>query len=152
MTTVKVSVLAVGDTLTQVGWNINTHHPKVGRLSNIDYHAGYFYGKMDSRGFINGDKVVYLYPDFETVLVGQFLNETMKSAQQAKLKAFKCQNGIMRIKVSKPKTNAPIFRYSPSSPFRVYDQVSQVFQNIHVSTTCTKIFVIFAATCSRSAR
>ena len=72
--------------MTQVGWNINAHHPKVGRSSNIDYHAGYFYGKMDSRGFINGDKVVYLYPDFETVLVGQFLNETMISAQQAKLK------------------------------------------------------------------
>ena len=79
---------------------------------------------MDSKGFINGDKVVYLYPDFETVLVGQFLNETMISAQQARLKAFKCQNGIMRIKVSKPKKNVPIFRYSPSSPFRIYDQVS----------------------------
>ena len=129
---VNVSVLAVGDTLTQVGWNINAHHPKVGRSSNIDYHAGYFYGKMDSRGFINGDKVVYLYPDFETVLVGQFLNETMISAQQAKLKAFKCQNRIMRIKVSKPKTDAPIFKYSPSSPFRIYDQVSHVLMYVRM--------------------
>ena len=116
---VKVSLLAVGDTLTGVGWNINAHHPK-----KVRFHAGYFYGKMDSRGFVNGDQVVYLYPDFETVLVGQFLNETMISAQQAKLKAFKCKNGIMRIKVSRPKQDAPIFKYVPPSKFRIYDQVS----------------------------
>ena len=58
----------------------------------IHFHAGYFYGKMDSRGFVNGDQVVYLYPDFETVLVGQFLNETMISAQQAKLSNAKMES------------------------------------------------------------
>ena len=74
-----------------------------------------------------GDQVVYLYPDFETVMVGNFQNEVMISAQEAKLKAFKCKNGIMRIKVSNPKKDAPTFNYCPKSKIRINDQVSFTF-------------------------
>ena len=112
---------AINDTLTGVGWKIAAHYQQ-----EHAWHAGYFYGKMDSEGHINGDKVVYLYPDFKTVLVGKFQNETMISAHEAKLKAFKCQNGIMRIKVSKPKQDAPVFKYTSKSKFRINDQVSPI--------------------------
>ena len=71
-----------------------------------------------------GNQVVYLYPDFETVMVGTFQNEIMISAKEAKLKAFKCENGLMRIKVSRPKKEAPIFNYYPSNKIRINDQVS----------------------------
>ena len=43
---------------------------------------------FESSAFV-GNQVVYLYPDFETVMVGTFQNEIMISAKDAKLKAFK---------------------------------------------------------------
>ena len=78
---------------------------------------------FESPAFV-GNQVVYLYPDFETVMVGTFQNGLMISAKEAKLKAFKCKNGLMRIKVSRPKKEAPTFNYYPKSKIRINDQVS----------------------------
>ena len=72
---------------------------------------------------IVGNQVVYLYPDFETVMVGTFQNERMISAKEAKLKAYKCENGLMRIKVSRPEKEAPTFNYYPTNKIRINDQV-----------------------------
>ena len=131
---------AINDTLTGFGWKIAAHYS-----NEHPWHAGYFYGKVDSKGYINGktesirfqqipylseylefvgNQVVYLYPDFETVMVGTFQNGLMISAKEAKLKAFKCKNGLMRIKVSKPKKEAPTFNYYPANKIRINDQVS----------------------------
>ena len=69
---------------------------------------------------------MYLYPDFKTVLVGKFRDDVMISAKSAKLKAFKCEDGIMKIKVSKPKKSSPTFRYSQLSKIRINDQVCNI--------------------------
>ena len=88
-------------------------------------HSRYNSNKVhfsESSAFV-GNQVVYLYPDFETVMVGTFQNEIMISAKEARLKAFKCKNGLMRIKVSKPKKEAPTFNYYPTNKIRINDQV-----------------------------
>ena len=40
---------AINDTLTGFGWKIAAHYS-----NEHPWHAGYFYGKMDSKGYING--------------------------------------------------------------------------------------------------
>ena len=58
-----------------------------------------------------------MYPDLKTVLVGEFVDsldeETrMVSAKEGSISAYKCQNGILDIKV-KLKYNSPNFKYDP---------------------------------------
>ena len=40
---------SINDTLTGFGWKIAAHYS-----NEQPWHAGYFYGKMDSKGYING--------------------------------------------------------------------------------------------------
>ena len=40
---------AINDTLTGFGWKIAAHYS-----NEHPWHAGYFYGKVDSKGYING--------------------------------------------------------------------------------------------------
>ena len=39
-------------------------------------------GKVDLNGDLTGDDIIYLYPDFKTLLVGRFQKSVMVSARQ----------------------------------------------------------------------
>ena len=73
-----------------------------------------------------------MYPDLKTVLVGEFVDsldeETrMVSAKEGSISAYKCQNGILDIKV-KLKYNSPNFKYDPPAVARISKDVS----NFHI--------------------
>jgi hypothetical protein len=40
-------------------------------------------GKADPKGDLTGDDIIYIYPDFKTLLVGRFEKSVMISARQA---------------------------------------------------------------------
>ena len=69
-----------------------------------------------------------MYPDFQTVLVGEFVDslddETeMISTKEGRISAYKCQNGILDIKV-KLKYDSPNFKYDPPTVARISNDVS----------------------------
>lgn len=47
--------------------------------------GGVVTGRVDEEGSVTGDKVVYAYPDFKTLLVGQFYRSKMVSAKLSQL-------------------------------------------------------------------
>ena len=72
-----------------------------------------------------------MYPDLKTVLVGEFVDsldeETrMVSAKEGSISAYKCQNGILNIKV-KLKYNSPNFTYDPPAVARISNNVSNFY-------------------------
>ena len=72
-----------------------------------------------------------MYPDLKTVLVGEFVDsldeETrMVSAKEGSISAYKCQNGILDIKV-KLKYNSPNFKYDPPAVARISNNVSNFY-------------------------
>ena len=72
-----------------------------------------------------------MYPDLKTVLVGEFVDsldeETrMVSAKEGSISAYKCQNGILDIKV-KLKYNSPNFTYDPPAVARISNNVSNFY-------------------------
>ena len=93
------------------------------------FHSGYFYGKIDNKNLLEGNNIAFVYPDFETALVGKFVDEDnndeikMISAKEAKIVAFKCQNGMVDLKI-KSKSDSPIFKYDPPSLARISKNVS----------------------------
>ena len=93
------------------------------------FHSGYFYGKINNQNLLEGNNIVFVYPDFETALVGKFIdkinNDEIKvvSAKEARIVAFKCQNGMVDLKV-KLKSDSPIFKYDPPSVARISKNVS----------------------------
>ena len=40
-------------------------------------------GNIDPRGYLTGNDVIYVYPDYQTLLVGKFENSVMVSAHSA---------------------------------------------------------------------
>ena len=58
----------------------------------------------------------------ETVLVGRFENGTMIAAKLSKIIGERCHRGIKEIKVAKPKSWGPIFKYSRPTPTSIGDQ------------------------------
>ena len=86
------------------------------------------YGTIDEKNLIYGSDIIFVYPDFKTVLVGEFVDsldeETeMISAKEGRISAYKCQNGILDIKV-KLKYNSPNFKYDPPTFARISNDVS----------------------------
>ena len=67
------------------GWKVAYHYKQ-----EEPYHAGFFYGKIDENNEISGSDVTFVYPDFETVLTGQFDNGTMLKALEGKITGYKC--------------------------------------------------------------
>jgi len=50
--------------------------------------GGCVVGRVDRKGQLTGYRIAYIYPDFRTVLVGQFNNAVMQSAQQATIESI----------------------------------------------------------------
>lgn len=58
---------------------------KVGPGWEFKIGGGAVVGKVDDRGELTGDDVVYVYPDYNTLLVGTFQNGTMVAAKSSVL-------------------------------------------------------------------
>ena len=106
-----------------MGWKTAFHDDEEEIL-----HSGYFYGQINNQNLLEGNDIVFVYPDFETALVGKFVDSVndevkMVSAKEARIVAFKCQNGLVDIKV-KLKSDSPIFKYDPPSVARISNNVS----------------------------
>lgn len=87
-------------------------------ITNLD-HLGFLYGTMDENGMMTGSDITYIYPDFKTVLVGEFKNDVMIKAKPGKIIAYKCQDVFLHILTSKPKTSDPTFGFWPSNTIRI---------------------------------
>lgn len=88
------------------------------------FHDGFLYGRPVDKvnGIFTGNKVVFVFPDFETVLVGRFENNTMIGAKTARIKAERCLNGIKRLQVTRPKPQSPVYKYSRPNRLRAGDK------------------------------
>ena len=76
----------------------------------------YLYGPVSKRGQnITGDDVAYLYPGYESALVGKFDNNFMVSAKYAHIKSAKCEDNFMTVEFEVPDEAGPEYTYDPSS-------------------------------------
>ena len=72
--------------------------------------------------FFSESDITFIYPDMQTVLVGQFKDGVMIKAKPAKIIAERCNDGIKEIKVSTPKIDAPILKYKRATRLNMGDQ------------------------------
>lgn len=76
-------------------------------------------GKVDESGHLTGSEIVYSYPDFQTLLVGQFADGVMIAAKQSKFKGVKFDkmSKIPYLLFDKKllKMSDKIFTYEPSN-------------------------------------
>ena len=70
--------------------------------------------------FNTGDNIAFIYPDFETALLGKFQDGVMIAAKPTNIIAERCKNGVKELKFAKPKKNAPIFKYQRPTHLRSY--------------------------------
>jgi len=68
--------------------------------------------QVECDGRFSGDNVAYIYPDFETVLLGKFFRDEMQEAKESKVIGYFAENGLLRLEFAKPRGD--IFRYWPS--------------------------------------
>ena len=61
------------------------HGRRSGVLQTFDEFGGSLIGTVDSEGRLTGDNIVYVYPDKETALIGQFEDGQLVKARMAKL-------------------------------------------------------------------
>ena len=69
-----------------------------------------------------GENIAFIYPDFETALLGNFQNGVMIAAKPTKILAERCRNGVKELKFAQPKENAPTFKYERPTHLRPGDQ------------------------------
>ena len=100
------------------GWKIAYHYQH-----QEPYHAGYLYGTIDENNKISGSDVTFVYPDFETILFGEFDNGAMITALEGKITAYKCVHGVLDLKI-KIKTDSQIHNFDPPTTIRISSNVS----------------------------
>ena len=60
---------------------------------------GYLYGKIDSTGEIQGDDVLFIYPDLETGLLGMFEKGELVQGRVVEIVGERCGEGIKHVEV-----------------------------------------------------
>jgi histone-lysine N-methyltransferase SETD7 len=92
---------------------------RIGPSWRFKIGGGFVVGKTDSSGHLTGNEIVYSYPDFETLLVGHFVDGIMRAAKQSKLRGVKFDkmSKIPYLLFDKNllKINQDIFTYEPSN-------------------------------------
>eukprot|EP00090_Calanus_glacialis_P042494 TRINITY_DN7535_c0_g1_i5.p1 TRINITY_DN7535_c0_g1~~TRINITY_DN7535_c0_g1_i5.p1 ORF type:complete len:456 (-),score=87.55 TRINITY_DN7535_c0_g1_i5:164-1531(-) len=68
-----------------------------------------------SRAAFTGDTVAWIYPDFKTGIVGQFVAGTMLSAREAEIMENGEENGIPKINMFLIDANTKIYAFDPST-------------------------------------
>jgi hypothetical protein len=99
----------------QRGKNVSLKSNLKSRLTSLGAISFNFFVifQVKCSGKFSGDNVSYVYPDFETVLTGKFVDDVMVEAREAKVIGCSAENGIIRLEISQPR--GPIFRYWPST-------------------------------------
>ena len=95
------------------GWKIAYHYE-----DEEPYHSGYFYGPINDQEVISGTDVTFVYPDFNTVLIGEFDNGTMIEAIEGNIVAYRCTDEILHIK-TKAKTDSPVYKFDPPTTLKI---------------------------------
>ncbi|TRY64354.1 hypothetical protein TCAL_03641 [Tigriopus californicus] len=70
---------------------------------------GAIYGIADENGRLTGKRIAFIYPDLETVYLGEFDNGIMVKGQQSAITGYRCVNGILELKFSEP--SGPFFHF-----------------------------------------
>ncbi|XP_059084451.1 uncharacterized protein LOC131881575 [Tigriopus californicus] len=74
--------------------------------------GGFLYGYLDTHGKFTGDQMAFVYPDYETALVGRFEDKVMKAGQEATITGTTCDpNEMLVLQFSEP--SGPVLFYSP---------------------------------------
>ena len=105
---VKGTIVGLGDTLhgqraslfpqvTWVGW-YRAGLPLGTCWTSLE-GRGWLVGRADCQGFMSGDRILYLYPDLATALVGRFSAGQLVSAVPGKVVDVSLVNGVMVPKV-----------------------------------------------------
>lgn len=74
----------------------------VGPQWRVVIGSGYIYGNVDEKGEFTGDDIAYIYPDFQTVMFGEFKNGIMIKARECQVEAVKFSRGIPELKFTEP--------------------------------------------------
>ena len=61
---------------------------------------GFLYGKVNETGSFTGNDIIYIYPDFQTGLRGQFEDGFVVAARPVSIIGERCQDGIKEILTS----------------------------------------------------
>ena len=81
--------------------------------------GGFLTGNVDSSGKLTGNRIVYSYPDFETLLVGKFVDGKMVSAKESRFSGlgFDPKSGLPVLKFDKKmiKETGEVFNFDLST-------------------------------------
>jgi len=69
-----------------------------------------------------GERIAFIYPDFETALLGKFQNGTMIAAKPTKIIGERCWKGLKKLKFARPRKSAPVLKYQRPNHIRPGDQ------------------------------
>ena len=120
-----------------------------GRRNGISYQfktgGGFVVGIVDAQtGELTGQDIAYVYPDFQTMIVGNFENGTLISGQSAELVAIvQSKNGLMQVIPGPMNWDDEKFTYSPSNqtyiPFPLKrDPMEEKFIHVSASSLSSK--------------
>ena len=79
-------------------------------------NPGFLYGVTEDTKSLNftGDDVAYVYPNYESALVGRFEENVMKSARYSHVETYHCVNGVPRLTFREVTDRSlPSFEYDP---------------------------------------
>ena len=86
--------------------------------------SGFIYGPVDENGRPSGKDVIFIYPDFQTALVGTFEGGVMISAVEGEIAGVIClESGILepRVQIIEDKRDV-VYSYDPSSSEQISSQ------------------------------
>ena len=86
------------------GWAVGNFWISASYSDVSPFTNGFFYGPMDPEGTMTGSNAAFVYPDMNTVVVGDFKGTKMESARQSVISAERCQGGIKILRVQEKLT------------------------------------------------
>lgn len=81
---------------------------------------GTIHGIADENGRLTGNRIAYIYPDLETVYLGEFDNGIMVKAQQSTITGYRCINGVLELRFADP--TGPFYHFKAPSNETFGDQ------------------------------
>jgi len=107
---------------------------KKGLPSGYIWHSleggGWLHGKVDERGKLTGDDIMFIYPDMHICLVGQFKDGIMVSARLSYLESLTWDTHILVAVPSKQIFSDDVFSYSPSSHRGITVQTADPYESL----------------------
>ena len=79
----------------------------------VPHGKSWLYGEIDSRGMFSGRNNAFIYPDFETVLLGRFKYDKMMEAYESSVIGHVFVKDMLTLEFDQPA--GTVYRYWPSS-------------------------------------